>query len=169
MRVRPVMAWSGAVLATLLVVGPVAAQGFSSDWQSLAGISRVGVLITVDEELLGHVTEARLEEIVVDQLTRAGVVVVAADELRDGNLSLALVAMPDVQQRSIVGLFVAKYADFRQGADLRKGGQYAVVTTWADHGVAYWGVAVAREAAEAVALETARKFVSDWVIARAQQ
>ena len=158
-----------ALLAAFLLVGPATAQGTSSDWQSLAGIRRVAVLITVDEELLGHITEARLEQIVVDELTRAGLFIAAPDELRDGNLSLAFVALPDVRQSSTVGLFVAKYADFRQGADLRKAGRYAVVTSWADHGVAYWGVAIVRQAAEAVALETARKFASDWVAARAQQ
>jgi hypothetical protein len=157
------------LVLTSVLAGPAAAQGAPADWRSLAGIRRVGVLVTVDEELLAHTTEARLQEIVVRELTAAGVVVVGPSELRDGNLSLALMAMPDVQQSSTVGLFVAKFADFRQGADLRKAGAYAVVTSWADHGVAYWGVAVVREAADAAALETAKKFVSDWVTARVQQ
>jgi hypothetical protein len=157
------------LLGCLLVAEPALGQGSSDDWRSLVGIRRVGILVTVDEELLPHITEARLEEILVEKISAAGVTVVTPQELRDGNLSLALMAMPDVQQNTIVGLFVAKYADFQQGADLRRSPTYAVVTSWADHGIAYWGVSVAREAAEAAALMTAEKFVSDWLIARAQQ
>lgn len=166
LRVTLVSALSAAVIPSLLTALPLAAQARDQQRASLRDVASVGILVSVDEDLVEYISESRIQTLAELALRRSNVIISEGEAGRDGILVISLLSLPDEGNSGVNGFSVSTSVEFFQAVQVLNNEQYTVSPTWWRRGVAYWGINRVRDAAERIIGEDIDEFLNDLLAAR---